>query len=469
MSCPLHWDQGPASATHPCRPDCRGFQQTPCLLGHQAEMAPAGPQGEALICKWGVEGRRALLTPGWVGKGPDPKSKMASSTQPSIGPATAQPRPGGEVAPSLPCTGRQHRPISGYTLAGWPSVTFTVPGRHVNHVPSPEITHPVGLRKPICPVGLCARFWVRPAEEGGTGGPGVAHSQTAHRRTQRALPSGSCRLPGRGPSPSAAHHSCGPGLPVHLLCLHSPGSRFHLGVQPHPLCVPSTPHLTLQPPPRSGANCCGPALPGPTLHLRSLTHLGSLSGQSAPRAGHVPHVSAVALTLKPAACPSARGSWPVTHLAGLKSLKTNQLKPGQEKGDYVPSWTSHTRRPGPPRKGPRAPEASWGGPPHGKRHLCPGGVGGRIPLSPPHCLHVQTGNSRAETLAFLGLRRPVPPPGGLQDSQCPPEVHRALTGGRGLGLLGRWEAGSKQGSAPGLQSPPPYLSDHGPQGMPGAL
>lgn len=229
-------------------------------------MAPAGPQGEALICKWGVEGRRALLTPGWVGKGPDPKSKMASSTQPSIGPATAQPRPGGEVAPSLPCTGRQHRPISGYTLAGWPSVTFTVPGRHVNHVPSPEITRPVGLRKPICPVGLCARFWVRRAEEGGTGGPGVAHSQTAHRRTQRALPSGSCRLPGWGPSPSAAHHSCGPGLPVHLLCLHSPGSRFHLGVQPHPLCVPSTPHLTHSPLPSATSKvwsqllwaCCCP-------------------------------------------------------------------------------------------------------------------------------------------------------------------------------------------------------------------
>lgn len=41
-------------------------------------------------------------------------------------------------------------------------MTFTLPGKHANHVPSPEITRPLGLRKLISLVGcVCARFWVR--------------------------------------------------------------------------------------------------------------------------------------------------------------------------------------------------------------------------------------------------------------------------------------------------------------------
>lgn len=319
---------------------------------------------------------------------------------------------------------------------------------------------------------MCARFWVRQAEEGCAGGPGVAHSQTTCRRTQRA-PAGWL---GGCPSPAAAHLSAVPASPVPLLTRLQVPSGCRQGPALPSLC-PSAPHLTRSPLPSATSEvwnqllrgCCCPQCAlacspwGPLCACGPLSHPGLLSGQSAGQA--MSRVSAVAPALKPAACPSACGSWPVTPRAGLKPLETRSSQ--GRKGEIA-------FPPGPPIPGglapqERAPEASRGGSPPAKGVRALGGGEGCIPLSTLHCLHVQTGHNRSGTLAFLGHRRPVPVPGGVQDSQCLPDVQRAPSAGRDLGLLGRWGAGSEQGSAPGPAEHPPHLPDHGPQGAPGAL
>lgn len=199
---------------------------------------------------------------------------MASSTQPSVRPASAQPRPGE----------RRHRPIGGYTWAGWPSVTFTVPGRHVNHVPSPEITRPLGLGKPICPVGLGCVPASGPGRlrRGARGGLEWPTRRPHARGPVRLLPAVWVGSQPLSRPPSGPGLPCAPALPA-LPRLQVP-SWCRQG--PAPPCVPSTPHLTtaccLQPPLRSATSCCCPQGTLACSPCGPLTHLGSLSGQSAP-------------------------------------------------------------------------------------------------------------------------------------------------------------------------------------------
>lgn len=182
-------------------------------------------------------------------------------------------------------------------MVGWPSTTFTVPGRHVNHVPGPEITRPVGLRKPISPAGLgCV-----PASGSGRLRRGArgALERPPH-RPHAGGPSGPL-LAGWAVVPAPRPPTCLPSRPPQCPC--SPGFTFHLGVdgvQPHPLCVrqhPTSPAAhCLQPLLRSGTSCCGaaavrsaprPAPPGPPLRLRPPLPPWALV-RPVSRAGHVP-------------------------------------------------------------------------------------------------------------------------------------------------------------------------------------
>lgn len=219
-------------------------------------MAPAGPQGEALICKGGGGGEEGSANLGVGTEGARPQEQNGLINPAQRGACAAQPRPGGEEAPPLPGTGRQQQPVSGDTLVGWPSTTFTVPGRHVNHVPGPEITRPVGLRKPISPAGLgCV-----PASGSGRlrrGARGALEWPT--HRPHAGGPSG-LLLAGWAVVPAPRPPTCLLSRPPQ--CPSSPGFTFHLGVdrvQPYPLCVrqhPTSPAAhCLQPLLRSGTSC----------------------------------------------------------------------------------------------------------------------------------------------------------------------------------------------------------------------
>lgn len=214
-------------------------------------MAPAGPQGEALICKGGGGGEEGSANLGVGTEGARPQEQNGLINPAQRGACAAQPRPGGEEAPPLPGTGRQQQPVSGDTLVGWPSTTFTVPGRHVNHVPGPEITRPVGLRKPISPAGLgcvpaSGSGRLRRGARGPWSGPLTDHMPED--------PAGSCWLAGRLSQPRGRPPVCCPGLPS--APAHPASSSIWVSTGSSPILsvsVSTPPHP--QPLLRSGTGC----------------------------------------------------------------------------------------------------------------------------------------------------------------------------------------------------------------------
>lgn len=278
------------------------------------------------------------------------------------------------------------------------SVTFTLPGKHANHVPSPEITRPLGLRKLILKVG-CACPLLGQVRLQGLPPP---HPSPGSRKPSRGRPEEE-RAPGPsqirvsyqllpqapwGEHPSWGQAPASPASPVSPVPPSLPAlTRFQMPSRcpqcpasppppistqrasanllpcsqpdlshPHLRAVTSTscwPHHLPRSPPTSHSDAAtGPLLPWRTLACTllglctssPLTHPGSrVCGLAVPRAGHecvessvgAPSPSPCGLSPGRSQC-AFWGGWPVT------SLTSSPRRPapgrvGQERGSHGPS------------------------------------------------------------------------------------------------------------------------------------